>query len=54
MAAPRFVRCFRDVNIDGVPLMGGRNASLGEMIRELVPQGIRKEGGRPCSTAAWR
>jgi pyruvate,water dikinase len=45
MAAPRFVRWFRDLSIDDVPLVGGKNTSLGEMIRALVPQGIRVPDG---------
>ena len=31
----KFVRWFDEINIDDVPLVGGKNASLGEMYREL-------------------
>ncbi len=39
MATPRFIRCFREVGIAAVGLVGGKNASLGEMYRELTPKG---------------
>lgn len=40
----------RDIGMDDVPHVGGKNASLGEMIRTLVPQGIRVPEGF-CITA---
>ena len=36
----QWTRWFHDLTIDDVPLVGGKNASLGEMIRELTPKGI--------------
>ncbi len=30
-----YVRFFEEIGIDDVPLVGGKNASLGEMYREL-------------------
>ena len=36
-----WIRWFRDVSADDVGLVGGKNASLGEMLRELVPLGER-------------
>jgi pyruvate,water dikinase len=41
MLAPRFIRWFRALDADQVGLVGGKNASLGEMSRELTPRGIR-------------
>src|SRR3954451_3535811 len=41
----RFVRWFSEVGLSDVDLVGGKNASLGEMIRELVPLGIRVPDG---------
>ncbi len=38
---PQFIRWFRDLCIDDVPTVGGKNASLGEMVRELGAQGVR-------------
>jgi pyruvate,water dikinase len=40
MASARFIRWFRDVSIADVGLVGGKNASLGEMYRELTSRGI--------------
>jgi pyruvate,water dikinase len=54
MTAPRFVRWFRDVGIADVGLVGGKNASLGEMYRELTPAGIRVPNGFAITAAAYR
>ena len=35
-----FVRRFEEVGIEDVPLVGGKNASLGELARELAHQGV--------------
>ncbi|MFZ2167607.1 MAG: phosphoenolpyruvate synthase [Minisyncoccia bacterium] len=40
----------RDIGMDDVAQVGGKNASLGEMIRTLVPQGVRVPEGF-CITA---
>jgi pyruvate,water dikinase len=37
----RFIRWFSEIGINDVALVGGKNASLGEMYRELACQGIR-------------
>ncbi len=42
---PRFIRWFKEISIDDVPLVGGKNASLGEMYRELAPKGIKVPNG---------
>ena len=48
----RLIRWFDEIGIEDVPLVGGKNASLGEMYRELTPQGregaerIRRHGRR--------
>ena len=52
--ALRFVRWFRDLTIDDVPLVGGKNASLGEMSRELGPQGINLADGFAVTADAYR
>jgi pyruvate,water dikinase len=36
-----YVRWFRDLGVDDVPIVGGKNASLGEMYRELTSKGVR-------------
>jgi len=36
---------FEDINLDDVPKVGGKNASLGEMIRELKKEGVAVPNG---------
>jgi pyruvate,water dikinase len=50
----RFIRWFDDLTIGDVALVGGKNASLGEMYRELTPQGIRVPNGFAVTAAAYR
>jgi pyruvate,water dikinase len=50
----RFIRWFRDITIDDVPSVGGKTASLGEMYRELTPQGLRIPNGFAVSADAYR
>lgn len=50
---PDFIRRFSEVGIDDVPLVGGKNASLGEMFRELVPAGIRVPDGFAVTAEAY-
>ena len=40
-----FTRSLREVGIDDVGLVGGKNASLGEMLRKLRPLGVRVPDG---------
>ena len=49
-----FIRRFADVGIDDVPLVGGKNASLGEMIRELASRGVRVPDGFATTAEAYR
>ena len=53
-AATRYIHWFRDITVDDVPLVGGKNASLGEMYRELTPQGIRVPNGFAIGAQAYR
>ena len=41
----RFIRSFETLSLDDVPLVGGKNASLGEMVQTLGGQGVRVPGG---------
>ena len=50
----RFVRWFSEVGLSDVDLVGGKNASLGEMIRELAPLGIRVPDGFAVTAEAYR
>ncbi|BAW02464.1 phosphoenolpyruvate synthase [Thermus thermophilus] len=50
----KWVRFFHEVGLEDVPLVGGKNASLGEMIRELSPLGVKvPEGFATTSEAYW-
>jgi pyruvate,water dikinase len=54
MAAARFIRWFRDIGLADVGLVGGKNASLGELYRELTPEGIRVPNGFAVTAEAYR
>src|SRR6056297_179642 len=41
----KHLRFFKDIGIDDVPVVGGKNASLGEMFRALTPKGINLPNG---------
>ena len=40
-----FILWFNELGIKDVPLVGGKNASLGEMYRELSSKGVRVPNG---------
>jgi len=54
MAAGRFVRWFDEVGLDDSALVGGKNASLGEMYRHLSAQGVRVPYGFAITAEAYR
>ena len=45
---------FKDCGIADVPLVGGKNASLGEMIRHLASKGVRVPNGFATTAQAYR
>ncbi len=49
-----FIRWFRELSIGDIPLVGGKNASLGEMFRELAPQGVKVPDGFAITSDAYR
>lgn len=49
-----FIKWFADLTIDDIPLVGGKNASLGEMVRELAAQGVRVPDGFAVTSEAYR
>jgi pyruvate,water dikinase len=49
-----FIRWFDEIGIEDVPLVGGKNASLGEMYRELGPRGINLANGFAITAEAYR
>jgi pyruvate,water dikinase len=50
----RNVRSFSILRLKDVALVGGKNASLGEMIAELLPLGVRVPDGFATTAAAYR
>lgn len=48
------IRWFEEIGIEDIPLVGGKNASLGEMYRELAPKGIRVPNGFAITVEAYR
>ncbi|MFE4104641.1 phosphoenolpyruvate synthase [Almyronema epifaneia] len=49
-----FILWFDAVGIDDIPLVGGKNASLGEMIQQLTPQGVNVPAGFATTAYAYR
>ncbi|MFM7453751.1 MAG: PEP/pyruvate-binding domain-containing protein, partial [Cyanobium sp.] len=45
---------FAQVGLDAIPQVGGKNASLGEMIRELGGRGVRVPDGFATTADAYR
>jgi pyruvate,water dikinase len=45
---------FEDITIADVPTVGGKNASLGEMVRELAAKGVRVPAGFATTAEAYR
>jgi pyruvate,water dikinase len=54
MKSKKLILKFEEVGIKDVPLVGGKNASIGEMIRELGPKGVRVPSGFVVTAAAYR
>ncbi len=50
----RYVRWFEVLSSSDVPSVGGKNASLGEMIQNLKPQGIQVPDGFATTSGAYR
>lgn len=49
-----FVKWFAELGIEDVPLVGGKNASLGEMYRELASKGVKVPNGFAVTADAYR
>ncbi len=49
-----YIRWFRDIGAGDVPLVGGKNASLGELFRELRSAGVRVPDGFAVTAHAYR
>ncbi|MBS3802642.1 MAG: phosphoenolpyruvate synthase, partial [Candidatus Thermoplasmatota archaeon] len=49
-----FVKKFEELRIEDVPSVGGKNASLGEMIRNLHERGVSVPGGFAVTAYAYK
>jgi pyruvate,water dikinase len=49
----KYIRWFEEIKIEDVPLVGGKNASLGEMYRELSREGIKIPNGFATTADAY-
>jgi pyruvate,water dikinase len=49
-----YIRFFDQISIDDIPIVGGKNASLGEMYQQLVPQGVPVPNGFAITAQAYR
>ena len=50
----KYIRRFGELGIDDIPRVGGKNASLGEMVRELSGAGIKVPNGFASTADAYR
>lgn len=49
----KYIKFFKELNNKDVPLVGGKNASIGEMFQELVPVGIKVPNGFAITSDAY-
>jgi hypothetical protein len=49
-----YIRWFRELSLVDLPLVGGKNASLGEMFQRLAPLGVRVPDGFAVTAQAYR
>ena len=50
----RYIKRFAELGISDVPLVGGKNASLGEMYRALATEGVKVPDGFATTAEAYR
>lgn len=50
----QYIRWFEELTINDIPLVGGKNASLGEMYRELATEGVIVPNGFAITAEAYR
>jgi len=49
----KYIKWFREIGMEDLPLVGGKNASLGEMFRALTPKGIQVPDGFAITVDAY-
>lgn len=55
MSPSQYIRPLKDIGLTDLPQVGGKNASLGELFKELVPKGINvPDGFVIASNAYWK
>ena len=52
--SPAYIRWFSDLGLGDVPSVGGKNASLGELYRELASAGVRVPNGFAITADGYR
>ncbi len=50
----QYIRFFNEIGINDIPLVGGKNASLGEMVQKLEPEGVKVPNGFAVTAQAYR
>ena len=50
----KFIKWFSEIGIEDVPEVGGKNASLGEMYRNLTQEGVRVPNGFAITATAYK
>lgn len=54
MQSENYIRFFEEISIEDIPLVGGKNASLGEMVQILNPVGVLIPNGFAITANAYR
>src|SRR6187551_1927845 len=54
MENKKYIRLLREVGIEDLDLIGGKNASLGEMLQHLTPLGLNVPDGFVITVDAYR
>jgi len=49
----KYIRWFEEIKIGDLPIVGGKNASLGEMYSELASQGVKIPNGFAVTAEAY-
>ena len=50
----KYIRWFKDLRIEDIPIVGGKNASLGEMVAKLDAKGVPVPNGFALTADAYR
>jgi pyruvate,water dikinase len=49
----KYIKHFKEISLSDVPLVGGKNASLGEMYQKLAPKGINLPNGLATTSQSY-